>query len=233
MFTFENLPFLEALAYWQSKIPVTRDEFDKLSGEAKTRAFAVSSLSKLDQVQAVFNGIEKALEEGQSYGQFKKEMLEKLPVGWRETPHRLENIFRTNIQTAYQVGRYQQLMKVTDTMGYWRYVAVADSRTRKVHFGLHGTVRRYDDTFWDSFYPPNGYRCRCTVQALSKRMMKSRGLSAGEGIPERVIYTDPLTGMQTPIVPVPDKGWDMHVGKTSWKPDIASKNYDERLSVIT
>jgi len=101
-----------------------------------------------------------------------------------------------------------------------KYVAVLDSKTRPEHAQLHGLVFRYDDPFWNSFYPPNGWRCRCRVNALSERNLKrkkikpysSQGLlsqedrlvskKSGEYKPVTV-YTDPLTNKKI----APDVGW--------------------------
>ncbi len=44
-----------------------------------------------------------------------------------------------------------------------RYETVGDKRVRKSHEKLDGTTKRITDPFWDTFYPPNGVRCRCDV----------------------------------------------------------------------
>ena len=85
---------------------------------------------------------------------------------------------------------------------------------------LNGLVYRYDDPFWKSFYPPNGWRCRCRVNALSERNVKQKQIipynsdgylsqemhlvskKSGEYKPVTV-YTDPLTGKRI----APDVGW--------------------------
>ncbi|MBR6060745.1 MAG: hypothetical protein IKP67_01610, partial [Spirochaetales bacterium] len=37
---------------------------------------------------------------------------------------------------------------------------------------MHGKVFRCDDPFWDSFYPPNGFNCRCDVIPLTDDEIK-------------------------------------------------------------
>ena len=100
------------------------------------------------------------------------------------------------------------------------FLAVMDSSTRPEHAMLNGLVYRYDDPFWNSFYPPNGWNCRCRVNALSDYKLKEKKLSvydsnghlseemrlvskkSGEYKPVTV-YTDPLTGKKI----APDVGW--------------------------
>lgn len=44
-----------------------------------------------------------------------------------------------------------------------RYETAGDERVRQSHRSLDGVVRRVDDPFWDVYYPPNGWNCRCKV----------------------------------------------------------------------
>ena len=134
--------------------------------------------------------------------------------------YRLKTIYRVNMQTAYQTGRYKTQIDNADNRPYWEYVAVMDASTRPEHAMLNGLVFRYDDPFWKSFYPPNGWNCRCRVNALSDYKMKKKNITAnssegtlsedmaliskksGEYAPVTV-YTDPLTGKRI----APDVGW--------------------------
>ena len=43
------------------------------------------------------------------------------------------------------------------------YRTVGDSRVRPDHEALDGIAKPVDDPFWNTFYPPNGFLCRCTV----------------------------------------------------------------------
>ncbi|MDO4769949.1 MAG: PBECR2 nuclease fold domain-containing protein [Brachymonas sp.] len=50
-----------------------------------------------------------------------------------------------------------------------RYVTRDDDRVRPQHAAWHNVVLPVDDPFWQSHFPPNGYRCRCRVIPLSQR----------------------------------------------------------------
>ncbi|MBZ7988064.1 phage head morphogenesis protein [Campylobacter canadensis] len=59
---------------------------------------------------------------------------------------------------------------------YLRYVAVGDYKTRPKHQVFHNTVLPKDDPFWKNNYPPNGFNCRCKVQALSEAEAQNYGI---------------------------------------------------------
>ena len=44
-----------------------------------------------------------------------------------------------------------------------QYRTAGDARVRDSHDKLRDTTLPKSDPFWDSFTPPNGWRCRCTV----------------------------------------------------------------------
>ena len=50
-----------------------------------------------------------------------------------------------------------------------------DGATRQAHAELHGQAWRHDDPIWDAIYPPNGFNCRCRVQALAEEEAERRG----------------------------------------------------------
>lgn len=49
-----------------------------------------------------------------------------------------------------------------------QYRTAADDRVREEHAALHGITLPPSDKFWDKYYPPNGWRCRCTVVQVRK-----------------------------------------------------------------
>ena len=73
--------------------------------------------------------------------------------------HYLDNVFRTNIQSAYGHGRWQQQQRNKDKRPYLMYSAINDSRVRPAHLALNRIVLPIDHPFWLTHYPPLGFRC--------------------------------------------------------------------------
>jgi SPP1 gp7 family putative phage head morphogenesis protein len=220
------LPMDEAIEYWATKVPMTAKEFYALADVWKARAFTVSGIAEADVLTTVFDSIGKALEEGTSFDEWKTSLSDLWDrQGWTGVrAWRVDNIFRTNIQTAYATGRYKQMQAVKAGRPYWQYSAVNDSRTRPTHAALHGKVYPADSEFWDTFYPPNGFRCRCTVKTLSQRQIDKRDLDVGEGngLGDLIEPIDPVTGDRLPARPLmPDKGFETNCGKEGWDPDLS------------
>lgn len=44
-----------------------------------------------------------------------------------------------------------------------QYRTAGDNKVREEHALLHGTTLPPSDPFWESYYPPNGWNCRCTA----------------------------------------------------------------------
>ena len=142
------------------------------------------------------------------------------------TPWRLKTIYRTNIQTTYMAGRYKEQIDNTENRPYFQYVAVMDRRTRPAHAMLNGRVFRHDDEFWNSFYPPNGWGCRCRVRALSEDNLSDRklGVDSSKGqLSEEMRVISKKTGEEKPVAVYtdsltrhkisPDAGWSYNPGK--------------------
>ncbi|SDO03749.1 phage putative head morphogenesis protein, SPP1 gp7 family [Desulfonauticus submarinus] len=159
--TLEPLPPEEALNFWKDKILLTPFEFYQLDEEKRVHAFTAAKLYTADELNAVHKALQKALDEGITLKQFKKQIQDIITSPWHT-----EVVFRTNIQTSYQVGRYRQMMKVKQRFPLWMYDAVNDSRTRPTHAMMDEKIYPADHPFWSRWYPPNGYNCRCSVIPL-------------------------------------------------------------------
>lgn len=198
-FILKGIPFEEALKFIRTKIPMTEAEFYALVKEARTKAFSVSGMASLDALKDIRDSLADAIKKGMTLSEWKKDVSTILKH-WGIDGWRAETIYRTNLQTAYQVGRYEQMTDpdVLEMRPYWRYVAVMDAATRPEHAVMHGKVFPADDPIWDIWYPPNGFNCRCTVQTLSEAELKREGYKVSKG---------------SLIKARPDEGWDYNPGK--------------------
>lgn len=230
-----------ALDFWRWRAKLTDDEAKTLGEGAKHRAFYVTGLARHDLVQLVSDGIEEALKNGETLAEFKKRIAVAIQAqGWHG--YRVENIFRTNLQTAYSAGRYVKMQAVKDSRPYWQYIAIMDGRVRPYHAILHLLVYPADHEFWKTNYPPNGYRCRCGVRTLSERQVKKQNLSVEKDMPKAGVWTDPKTGMEYFVhFPGADKGFRNNPGK-DWAesgldlkkyPDLNKDSYEKQRGPAT
>ena len=165
---------------------------------ARQQAFSIAGITSLDTLQAVKESLDKVIAEGGTFGAWKKQMLES---GTLNLPrHRLDNIYRTNLQGSYMAARWDRILLTQATRPYIMYDALNDSRVRPAHLALDGIIRRVDDPFWTTHIPPNGYRCRCSIRSLSEHQARARS-GPGKGLNNPALLED-----GTPALP--DKGWD-------------------------
>lgn len=172
-----------AVEYLRSKNVQVSDRWHEVWQEAHAKAFTVAGVARDDVLTDVQKSLTQALKSGETFAQWRDGLNKTLENrGWigragvdksgefhggKIAPHRLDTIFRTNMQSAFAAGRYQAALANVGTHSYWMYSAVMDRRTRPAHAALNGRTFRYDDPFWRSFYPPNGYRCRCKAISLT------------------------------------------------------------------
>lgn len=174
--------FAEAVAWHRRRTPFTDEQWKALDRKARQKAFTVARVAQLDLVTEVWHAIERAIDEGTTLRDFKATLGPKLRAAWQgsvERPaHRLETIFRTNVQKAYAAGRYAQAQEVKDDRPFWMFDAVLDSRTSEICEACNGTVRPADDPWWSTHQPPLHFNCRSTVITLSPEEAHAQGISA-------------------------------------------------------
>lgn len=85
----------------------------------------------------------------------------------------LEAEYQFAVSSSQSAANWDNLQENTDR--YWlEYRTAADDRVRTEHRTLHGICLPKNDPFWQEFYPPNGWRCRCVaVEVLAEDYTKS------------------------------------------------------------
>lgn len=211
--------FEAAERYFAERVPVPASVFYRLAERYRSLAFTVSGYTSAKILREFYDALQEALQEGETIQAFRARTREFLEAeGYSGlTPWQADNVFRTNIQTAYQVGHYEAMTDpaVKALRPYWQYDAVNDSRTRPSHLAMDGKVFPADHPVWDTWYPPNGFKCRCTVRTLSARQVKAMGLEVLNELPRRIELPD---GRVVPMQP--DPKFRTNPAKTRWQPDL-------------
>ncbi|QAZ67039.1 phage head morphogenesis protein [Solidesulfovibrio carbinolicus] len=244
-----GLPPADAVAYFESKGYKVTFNWHELDQAAHAQAFTVAKAASLDVLADIRAALKTALAEGKTEAWFRKDLEPKLRAkGWwgkkkmadprtgeerrvqLGSPARLRLIYRQNLQTAFMAGRYKAMLENADARPWWQYVAVLDGKTRPSHKVLGGRTFRFDDPFWSSHYPPNGFNCRCRVRALSESRMEAEKVTPESGVGNMVTeevtvpaadgqrFTRSVTGYRVPeskYVAFTDAGFSANPG-ASW-----------------
>lgn len=211
--------FKEALEFLQKKNPLPSEVYRQLDEKTRAAAFTVSGFTAVELLERFLKELEAAVEDGTTKEVFREKMnnfLEK--SGYKGlNPWRTDVIFRTNLQTAYNAGHYKTMTDPTARRlrPYWQYQTAGDGQVRPEHAAMEGRVYRCDDPIWDIWYPPNGFRCRCSVVSLTKEQVKERGLRVDTIMPHEI---DPSTGEA--VFYWPDRGFTGNPARTVYKPDM-------------
>ncbi len=172
---------------------------DRLQKEYSARALDVLS----DLGDEVESSIRKKIIELIGKGAHVSEAIEKLnntlvKLGVDSVaPYKLETVYRTELQTAFNAGRWiaDQDPDVQEILWGYKYVTVGDDRVREEHAALDGVTLPKDDPFWDKYWPPNGWNCRCQVIPVFEE--------------RNIVKPDKIDGQ----IPQPDEGFAFNPGK--------------------
>ena len=85
-----------------------------------------------------------------------------------------------------------------------QYRTANDGRVREDHALLHETTLPASDPFWDKYYPPNGWNCRCTVVQVRKDKYQTsdpelamlRGDNCTDGVKQKMFRYNPGKTME-------------------------------------
>lgn len=252
-----GLPPEKVVEYMRNKGYTISWNWQEVKEETHAKAFTVAKATTLDILQDIRKEVQNAIDNGITLKEFKKNLEPTLrKKGWwgkaidGETgktvqlgsPRRLKTIYETNLRTSYMAGKYKSLQDQKKFRPYWMYDAVDDSKTRPAHAALDGKVYSADDPVWNTIYPPNGWRCRCSVRALSEAKLKALGktVESSDGklveIEKEISPGEKVKVTGTQYAPgkvmSPDAGWNYNVGKAAWSPDLNKYQSDLADSYI-
>jgi SPP1 gp7 family putative phage head morphogenesis protein len=207
--------------FFMQKISLPTTRWDDLWQGQHARAFVVAGATRDALLLDLRRAVEDAVVFGGSYDSFKRDFEEIVTrqgwTGWtgegsaRGRDWRARTIYQTNLSTAHAAGRYQQMTQpdVLEHMPHWQYRHNTVNNPREQHQAWDGMVLRWDDAWWDTHFPPNGWGCRCDVRPLSERQLQR----LGKGGPDKA---------PPPGVGDPPPEWSYNVGQATWGKPVAA-----------
>lgn len=166
--------------------------------EEHARQFTVSRLARADLLQSLREQITKSVGGDLSRRDFMRSAERMLgDAGWWGRKQlvdpatgelvsttfdaaRLKLIFDTNTRMAYAAGQWDRLQRTRRTHPFLRYVTMRDDRVRPAHRAWDSVTLPVDHAFWSTHFPPNGWKCRCRVVAVSRKDYEAGTTPSGQ-----------------------------------------------------
>lgn len=216
-----SLPFEEAIDFFRKKARVPTEHWTDIWRTAHSHAFMVAGAASDALLEDFQEALKRALKDGTTLATFRQDfdtIVEK--HGWIHNggpSWRSGIIYDTNLSTAYSAGRYAQLVEpeTLKHFPYWTYIHSGSNHPRLQHLAWNGLTLPASDPFWESHYPPNGWRCGCRVSPTSEAGLARMGKSAPDKAPpiETRTWVNPKTGAKHEVPVGISPGFDYNPGK--------------------
>ncbi len=221
----------EVTRYFRNKRLKPSFDWRDVEPEEHAIAFTAAKAMNLDVLEALQGAIQTAIDEGIPFEQFQKELRPRLrKLGWwgvKEqvdpvtgearkvqlgSPRRLKTIYRANMRSARAAGQWDRIQRTKRALPYLMYLLGPSERHRPHHEAKAGLVLPVDDPFWQSWYPPNGWGCKCHVRQITRREAERVGVSDSPDVPMREVINR-RTGEIKTIPSGIDPGWERNPGE--------------------
>lgn len=133
--------------------------------------------SRLEESNYIFSGIKAFHELNEAFPSLLDEEGKRKPferflndvqsIDETYNKHYLNAEYNFAQASAEMAGKWEQFTEDGDDY-LLQYRTANDSKVRPEHAELHGVTLPMGDSFWDEYYPPNGWNCRCTVVQVLK-----------------------------------------------------------------
>lgn len=232
-FTFSAEPTPEVSAYFRQKGERPAFRWSEVWGEEHAYAFTVAKATSADVLTAIRGSLQKAIDSGVPYEAWARDLKPELQrLGWwgvkdmadpatgevkpaeLGSPRRLGIIYRSNMRSARAAGQYERAQRTKAVLPFWLYGLGPSVNHRAEHVAKEGMVRPIDDPIWSTWFPPNGWECKCWVRQITRAEAQRRGITPPFETPtktyRRVRDDGTFERVQVPVGI--DPGWQTNPG---------------------
>jgi len=188
----------EALGWLRKRMALTPEQMQALMEAYGNEAARVTRGLNDAVEQRVQDAMEKIIAGGEHTRDAIATLREELVSSGSGpmSPPLMETLVRTQTQMAYSAGRWNgnQDEAIQDILWGYEYVTVGDDRVRPAHQAQDGVRMPKDAPYWQIWWPPNGFNCRCsTIEIFNEDKQADQ--------------VDPPDRLATP-----DEGWSFNPG---------------------
>ncbi|HCG8523836.1 TPA: hypothetical protein NJ913_004379 [Vibrio parahaemolyticus] len=247
----------EALDWFKRKGIEPGFDYRDVWRQEHSNAFTVAKMLNADLLTDVKAIVEQAIEEGQTFEQF-REILKPLLVksGWwgiqemvdplsgdskpvqLGSEGRLKTIYKTNMRTARAAGQWERIERTKRAMPYLLYQLGPSIEHRLQHEKWKGLLLPVDDAWWNAHMPPNGWGCKCWIRQVSRfeadKLIKEGKVSTSAPDDGTKRWVNKRTGEVEVLPEGIEPGWDYNPGKSreaSLSADLAEKELRMRQTL--
>ncbi|MDF5005676.1 phage minor head protein [Vibrio parahaemolyticus] len=226
----------EALDWFKRKGIEPGFDYRDVWRQEHSNAFTVAKMLNADLLTDVKAIVEQAIEEGQTFEQF-RDILKPLLVksGWwgiqemvdplsgdskpvqLGSEGRLKTIYKTNMRTARAAGQWERVERTKRAMPYLLYQLGPSMEHRVDHVKWKDTLLPVDDAWWNNHMPPNGWGCKCWIRQVSQyeadRLIASGKVSTTAPDDGTKQWVNKRTGEVETLPEGIEPGWDYNPGK--------------------
>lgn len=201
-FSFGDQPSPEVSAYLRDKGLRPAFRSSEVWGQEHAYGFTVAKATQLDVLETLKEAVQHAIDKGVPFETWARDLTPELQrLGWwgqvemadpatgevkpRElgSPHRLRTIYQANLRSARAAGQWERGQRTKAVLPFYLYQLGPSERHRPEHAAREGMVYPVDDPIWASWFPPNGWGCKCWLRQITRAEAMRRGVSAPLDLP--------------------------------------------------
>lgn len=249
-------------AWMLSKEPSASAAWNEMGAAEHARAFTAAQTAGTDIADDLYYGLVDTLSRGGAEKDFTDLVTPILrKKGWLggdegQIAKRVELIYDTNLRVARGAGRWAAFQRTKSAFPYIRALTVGDGRVRHPpkskhsdHTAWDGIILPIDHPFWTRWFPPLGFRCRCTVVQMTRGQLAryKTGITSESDLADREvrlgtpIFLSPVAPIRPqladmvkgtneermPTMPAVDPARTEARGRSIWESIITQKAFDE------
>ena len=137
---------------------------DRMRERLRRSDYILSGIKTFHELNEAFPSI---IDENGNRKPFEQFLNDVRRIDSTYTRNYLQAEYNFAVSSATMAAKWEEFQQDGDRYNL-QYRAVMDDRVRPEHAALHGVTLPPSDPFWEEYYPPNGWNCRCTVVQVRK-----------------------------------------------------------------